>query len=162
MQGFFKQTTLPPEASCGPSLPSGPKACKETSAVFTHNQVGRASLYAAVVHSAAPPIPTKFQPPRLFDQVMAGLREHFVSITADGWTKTQGSEHVLNLMPHVMAVHPEASATPCCQVDVAGPGVLACWWSLRVLYSYLYKKTSENNIKQSIFCCCMLGNHDKM
>ena len=44
---------------------------------------------------------------------MAGLKEQqFASITADGWAKTQGSEHVLNLMPHVMAVHPEASATP--------------------------------------------------
>ena len=51
-----------------------------------------------------------------------------MSITADGWTKTQGSEHVLNLMPHVMAVHPEASATPRCQVDVAGQSDFgACW-----------------------------------
>ena len=53
------------------------------------------------------------QPPHLFDQVMTGLKEQqFVSMTTDDWTKTQGSEHVLNLMPHVMAVHPEASATP--------------------------------------------------
>ena len=82
------------------------------SAVFTHNQVGRASRCAAVVRSPAP-ILQGAQTPSLFDQVMAGLKEQqFASITADGWAKTQGSEHVLNLMPHVMAVHPEASATP--------------------------------------------------
>ena len=60
---------------------------------------------------------------------MVGLKEQqFVSITADGWTKTQDSEHVLNLMPHVMAVNPEASANLRCQVDVAGPpDDGACW-----------------------------------
>ena len=90
-QGFFKQTTLPPEASRGPSLPSGTKACKEMSAVFTYNQVGRASRCAAPILQGA-------QTPRLFDQVMAGLKEQqYVSITADGWTKTQGSEHALNM-----------------------------------------------------------------
>ena len=97
------------------------------------------------------------QPPHLFDQVMTGLKEQqFVSMTTDDWTKTQGSEHVLNLMPHVMAVHPEAER---CQVDVAGrPDDGACWHAGGHTLIQTNKHV-ERSIKQTIFCCCMLGNH---
>ena len=80
-----------------------------------------------------------------------------MSITADGWTKTQGSEHVLNLMPHVMAVHPEASETLRCQVNVAGPpddmghvGMLVVSESIILLLIQSIKQTNKQTVERSI------------
>ena len=161
MQDFLKQTTLPLRRLTGHRCQAEPRPGRRC--LLSQSSGQSIQLCCSCSLCCAHP----YKVPNLFYQVMAGLKEQFVSIKVDGWTKTQGSEHVLNLMPHVMAVHPEASATPCCQVDVAGPGVLACWWSVRVFYSYLYKqktymwKEVSSNLFSVVACLEIMINCKK-